>query len=102
MLSAGAFAAGPTNAEYYPFAEIMSMKMMDKNKATDRPMRQVKALAIRLAFSCSVGPPRTMNKPAASRLTTMPIKAMMIDIFILLLSVQMQITTPPFRTAISA
>jgi len=26
-----AFAAGPTNAEYYPFAEIMSMKMMDKN-----------------------------------------------------------------------
>ncbi|MES3002743.1 MAG: EF-hand domain-containing protein [Pseudomonadota bacterium] len=27
-----AFAAGPTNAEYYPFAEIMSMKMIDKNK----------------------------------------------------------------------
>jgi hypothetical protein len=27
-----AFAAGPTNAEFYPFAEIMSMKMMDKNK----------------------------------------------------------------------
>ena len=26
------FAAGPTNAEFYPFAEIMSMKMMDKNK----------------------------------------------------------------------
>jgi hypothetical protein len=33
VLCAGsAFAAGPTNAEYYPFAEIMSMKMMDKNK----------------------------------------------------------------------
>lgn len=32
-LGAGsAFAAGPTNAEYYPFAEIMAMKMMDKNK----------------------------------------------------------------------
>ena len=31
LLSAGsAFAAGST--EYYPFAEIMSMKMMDKNK----------------------------------------------------------------------
>ena len=28
----GTFAAGPTNAEYYPFQEIMSMKMMDKNK----------------------------------------------------------------------
>lgn len=27
-----AFAQGPTNAEYYPFAEIMSMKMLDKNK----------------------------------------------------------------------
>ena len=27
-----AFAAGPTNAEYYPFSEIMAMKMMDKNK----------------------------------------------------------------------
>lgn len=27
-----AFAAGPTNAEYYPFAEIMGMKMIDKNK----------------------------------------------------------------------
>jgi hypothetical protein len=27
-----AFAAGPTNAEYYPLAEIMSMKMIDKNK----------------------------------------------------------------------
>jgi hypothetical protein len=27
-----AFAQGPTNAEYYPFAEIMAMKMMDKNK----------------------------------------------------------------------
>jgi hypothetical protein len=23
---------GPTNAEYYPLVEIMSMKMMDKNK----------------------------------------------------------------------
>ena len=27
-----AFAQAPTNAEYYPFAEIMAMKMMDKNK----------------------------------------------------------------------
>ena len=27
-----AFAAGPTSAEYYPFTEIMSMKMIDKNK----------------------------------------------------------------------
>lgn len=33
MLAAGTtFAASPTNAEYYPFAEIMSMKMIDKNK----------------------------------------------------------------------
>jgi hypothetical protein len=33
LLAAGtAFAAGPTSAEYYPFQEIMSMKMMDKNK----------------------------------------------------------------------
>lgn len=33
LLATGtAFAAGPTNAEYYPFAEIMAMKMMDKNK----------------------------------------------------------------------
>ncbi|MBG9386687.1 EF-hand domain-containing protein [Caenimonas aquaedulcis] len=33
LLACGtAFAAGPTNAEYYPFAEIMSMKMIDKNK----------------------------------------------------------------------
>jgi hypothetical protein len=33
LLAAGtAFAAGPTNAEYYPFQEIMSMKMLDKNK----------------------------------------------------------------------
>ena len=34
MLLAGgtAFAAGPTGAEYYPFQEIMSMKMIDKNK----------------------------------------------------------------------
>ena len=33
LLCAGsAFAAGPANAEYYPFAEIMAMKMMDKNK----------------------------------------------------------------------
>ena len=27
-----AFAAGPASAEYYPFQEIMSMKMIDKNK----------------------------------------------------------------------
>ena len=33
VLSSGAaLAAGPTNAEFYPFAEIMSMKMIDKNK----------------------------------------------------------------------
>jgi len=32
LASGNAFAAGPTNAEYYPFAEIMAMKMMDKNK----------------------------------------------------------------------
>jgi hypothetical protein len=32
LASGTAFAAGPTSAEYYPFAEIMSMKMMDKNK----------------------------------------------------------------------
>ncbi|TWO70500.1 hypothetical protein FN976_16110 [Caenimonas sedimenti] len=32
LMSGTAFAQGPTNAEYYPFAEIMSMKMMDKNK----------------------------------------------------------------------
>jgi hypothetical protein len=33
LLAAGsAFAAGPTNAEYYPFADIMGMKMIDKNK----------------------------------------------------------------------
>jgi hypothetical protein len=32
LASGTAFAAGPANAEYYPFAEIMSMKMMDKNK----------------------------------------------------------------------
>jgi hypothetical protein len=32
LASGNAFATGPTNAEYYPFAEIMSMKMMDKNK----------------------------------------------------------------------
>lgn len=32
LASGTAFAAGPTNAEYFPFAEIMSMKMMDKNK----------------------------------------------------------------------
>ena len=31
-VSAPAFAAGPTNAEFFPFAEIMSMKMIDKNK----------------------------------------------------------------------
>ena len=33
LLAAGtALAAGPTSAEYYPFQEIMSMKMIDKNK----------------------------------------------------------------------
>ena len=33
VLCAGtAFAQGPTNAEYYPFADIMGMKIMDKNK----------------------------------------------------------------------
>jgi hypothetical protein len=33
VLCAGsAFAQAPTNAEYYPFADIMAMKMMDKNK----------------------------------------------------------------------
>ena len=32
LFAGSAFAAGPTNAEYYPFAEIMSMHMMDKNK----------------------------------------------------------------------
>jgi hypothetical protein len=33
LLAGGAaFAAGPTGAEYYPFQEIMSMKMIDKNK----------------------------------------------------------------------
>jgi hypothetical protein len=32
LASGTAFAAGPTNAEYYPFPEIMSMKMIDKNK----------------------------------------------------------------------
>jgi len=34
ILCAGAASAaqGPTNAEYYPLAEIMSMKMIDKNK----------------------------------------------------------------------
>jgi hypothetical protein len=33
LLAAGtAFAAGPSTAEYYPFQEIMSMKMIDKNK----------------------------------------------------------------------
>ena len=31
LLGTSAFAAGPSNAEFYPFAEIMSMKMMDKN-----------------------------------------------------------------------
>ncbi len=28
----GALAQAPANAEFFPFAEIMSMKMMDKNK----------------------------------------------------------------------
>ena len=32
LASGAAFAAGPTNAEFYPFSEIMSMKMIDKNK----------------------------------------------------------------------
>ena len=33
VLCAGAAnAQAPANAEYYPFAEIMAMKMMDKNK----------------------------------------------------------------------
>lgn len=33
VLGAGsAFAQAPANAEYFPFSEIMSMKMMDKNK----------------------------------------------------------------------
>jgi hypothetical protein len=33
ILAAGtAFAAGPTSAEFYPFQEIMSMKMIDKDK----------------------------------------------------------------------
>jgi hypothetical protein len=33
LLAGGAaFAAGPTNAEYFPFQEMMSMKMLDKNK----------------------------------------------------------------------
>ncbi|MRD48205.1 EF-hand domain-containing protein [Caenimonas koreensis] len=31
-VSAPAFAASHTNAEYFPFAEIMAMKMIDKNK----------------------------------------------------------------------
>ncbi len=31
-LARPAFAQAPANAEYYPLAEIMSMKMMDKNK----------------------------------------------------------------------
>ena len=33
FLAAGtAFAQAPTSAEYYPFQEIMSMKMIDKDK----------------------------------------------------------------------
>ncbi len=32
LAAAAASAMGPTNAEYYPFQEIMSMKMMDKNQ----------------------------------------------------------------------
>ncbi|MDB5872026.1 MAG: hypothetical protein JWQ07_1468 [Ramlibacter sp.] len=32
LVSGTAFAAGPASAEFYPFAEIMSMKMIDKNK----------------------------------------------------------------------
>lgn len=32
LASGSALAAGPTSAEYFPFPEIMSMKMMDKNK----------------------------------------------------------------------
>jgi hypothetical protein len=32
LAAGGAAAQGPSNAEYYPLAEIMSMKMIDKNK----------------------------------------------------------------------
>jgi hypothetical protein len=32
LLAGSAFASGPTSAEFYPFQEIMSMKMLDKNK----------------------------------------------------------------------
>jgi hypothetical protein len=32
LAGGNAFAQGPTNAEYYPLVEIMSMKMIDKNK----------------------------------------------------------------------
>jgi hypothetical protein len=32
LATGSAFAAGPTSAEYFPFQEIMSMKMIDKNK----------------------------------------------------------------------
>ena len=30
--SGTAFAANPTSGEFYPFADVMSMKMIDKNK----------------------------------------------------------------------
>jgi hypothetical protein len=32
LASGSAFAQAPLTAEFYPFAEIMSMKMIDKNK----------------------------------------------------------------------
>jgi hypothetical protein len=32
LAGGSALAQSPVNAEYYPFAEIMSMKMIDKNK----------------------------------------------------------------------
>ncbi|MBI5277388.1 MAG: hypothetical protein HY854_13105 [Burkholderiales bacterium] len=32
LATGNTFAAGLTNAEHYPFAEVTSMKMMDKNK----------------------------------------------------------------------
>ena len=32
LISGTAFAQAPANAEFYPFAEIMAMKMIDKNK----------------------------------------------------------------------
>ncbi len=32
LFAGSAFAQAPTSAEFFPFSEIMSMKMMDKNK----------------------------------------------------------------------